>query len=444
MTKHIPPAPLQGDMTNSPEDDSDAYRNWSHELNALQEIGEEALEQWRNEHPNSSRDYPPVRWLTNNGYSHLRWILREKHGMGTPEFFILLTSAGSSDKYDWHIEDVATIERANAYLADRIECRDWARSTLQTNRSQINEILRRFEEKYGNDAIKALANDPSVQSEVYDTFREIGKDLRRELMTDDSAHHYLRAAHRFFEWLLRSGRIAYDPMEGIEDEFRWDWSTDPTALTEEQVERLWIAAETDEERLLVIGYCVWGVRTKELPAVHIDQLNLDNHDPTVEFGERERKNGQGEVTLMFGFDALANILERLARDPDWNGYLIPSDDEDRSFLSAKMARKKFKDLCRKADVMVDGNLALPKHGRSFYYNVLAKAETDLLRRCGKIAEEQGASDAASVRDFYLTEEQKQKYRRVFFRDRIRQVLPEDAYTVNNTRTGINHSIDDFK
>ena len=118
-----------------------------------------------------------MRWLTDNGYSHLRWVLREKHEMGTPEFFILLTSAGGSDeeRYDWSIEDVATIERAKAYLDDRVECRDWADSTKRTNRSRLDQVLWRFAKEYGDDGVVALANDPSVESDVYHAFKEVGR-----------------------------------------------------------------------------------------------------------------------------------------------------------------------------------------------------------------------------------------------------------------------------
>ena len=434
-------------MADEPEDtdsdESEEYRDWSHDLTTLQGIGEEILEEWNDQNPQTPRDYPTARWLTDNGYSHLRWVLSEKHNMGTCEFFILLTSAGGSDEYEWKINDVATIERAKAYLDDRVECRNWAPSTKRTNRSRLNQVFGRFAEEYGDDAIVALANDPSVQPDVYAAFKEVGKALRGDLVSDDSAHHHLRATHRFFEWLGRSGRIAYDPMEEIEAEFRWDWSTDPTPLTGEQVKQLWIAAETNEERMLVIGYCVWGVRTKELPAIHVDQFHLDKHDPTIEFGERERKNGQGEVTLMFGLDALAGLLDKRAQQPNWNRYLYPSKNESREFLSARAVRGRFKSLCRKAGVTLDGEAATPKHGRSFYYNILADAETDLLKAAGKLAEEQGASDPDSVRDHYLTPERRRRYRRIFFRHRIRQILPDDAYTGDSTRTNTDSSLDDF-
>ncbi|NUC72998.1 hypothetical protein HTZ84_11865 [Haloterrigena sp. SYSU A558-1] len=432
-------------MTNSSEDNSDdpeGYRNWSHDLAALQEIGEELLEEWRTEIPQSPRDYPAVRWLTDNGYSHLRWVLREKHNMGTPEFFILLTSAGGSEEYEWSIDDVATIERAKAYLDDRVECRGWRPSTKRTQRARLNEVLRRFSNEYGDDRILAIANDPELKTEVYDSFKEVVKSLRRELTSHDSAYHYVRAAHRFFEWLGRSGRIAYDPMEDLEDDFRWDWHSDSTPLAPEQVRRLWIAAETDEERMLVIGYCIWGVRTKELPAVHVDQINLDVDDSYIEFEEPERKNGQGQVALMFGLDALASLIEKHTQRPNWNGHLFPSDVEGRSFLSPKQMRQRFKDLCRKADVTVGGDVGTPKHGRAFYYNILAEAETDLLDTAGEIAEEQGSSDAAAVRDFYLTAEQRRQYRRVFFRKRIRQILPDDACT--DYQPDFDSSLDDFE
>lgn len=434
---------MSGTSDGDDSEDSREYRNWSHDLASLQQIGEELLEEWRAQKPNSPRDYPTVRWMTANGYSHLRHILRVKHDMGTPEFFTLFTSAGSKE-YEWHIDDVATIERANAYLEDRVECRDWAHSTLRTNRARINEVLRRFNEEYGESRVIALANDPSVETEVYDAFKEVGKSLRDELVSDESVHQYVRDTHRFFEWLDRSSRIEYDPMSDIEEEFRWEFGSEPSPLMGSQVKRLWIVAETDEERMLVIGYCVWGVRTKELPAIHVDQFDFDADDPKIVFEDEDRKNGQGEVTLMFGLDALASLLDKRARQPDWNGCLFPSDDDERPALCGKTMRKRFTNLCRKAGVTIDGEVPTPKQGRSFYYNILADAETDLLEFAAKAAQEQGGVDATSVRDYYLTEERRRHYRRVFFRQRIRQILTDDAFTPYGARKDYDSSLDDFE
>ncbi|WP_138004590.1 tyrosine-type recombinase/integrase [Halalkalirubrum salinum] len=433
--------------TNTKENDTaepQEYRDWCHDLSELQKIGEEILENWKDQHPKSPRDYPTVKWLDDNGYSHLRWVLSEKHSMGVPEFFILMTSAGRAKGFEWGFGDVATIERCRAYLDDQAECRNWQPSTKRSNRSRLNGFLSRFVNEYGDDAIISLANDPRVETEAYDTFKLVAKTLRAESKSDDSAHAYIRAAHRFFEWLERSGRIEYDPMRDIEDEFRWEWTSDPTSLSDGQVRRLWVVADTDEEKMLIIGYCVWGVRTSELAGIHRTQFNFNLTDPKIKFGERARKNGPGEVSLMFGLEPLANLLDRRStRRPNWNGYLFPSDNENREFLCAKEMRDRFKELCRKAEITIDEEVPTPKQGRSFYYNILLEADIDLLQRAAELAEEQGASDPKSVRDHYLTSEQRRQYRRVFFRHRIRQVLPEDAYLESDTNIESDRTLGDF-
>mgnify|MGYP003857906679 CR=1 FL=1 len=131
-----------------------------------------------------------------------------------------------------------------------------------------------------------------------------------------------------------------------------------------------------------------------------------------------------------------------ARQSEWNGYLFPGTNGDP--LCAKQAREKFKTLCERAGVTIDGDVATPKYGRSFYYNVLADAETDLLEMAGKIAEEQGANDPASVRDYYLEPERRDRHRRVIFEHRIRNILPDDAYTDTSEETGFDSSLDDFR
>jgi len=84
--------------------------------------------------------------------------------------------------------------------------------------------------------------------------------------------------------------------------------------------------------------------------------SLDVHDSYIEFEEPDRKNGQGQVSLMFGLDALANLLDERAQQPNWDGYLFPTDAANRSFLSSRQMRRRFKDLCRKAGVDVDGDV----------------------------------------------------------------------------------------
>lgn len=216
-------------------------------------------------------------------------------------------------------------------------------------------------------------------------------------------------------------------MAGLEGEFRWDWSGDPEPLEDGQVTRLWRAAETAEEYVLVIGYCVWGVRTQELAPTHVRQIDFDSEEPKIRFEDRDRKNGLGEVILLFGLDKLATLLDQRARQPNWNGCLYPSNTSGCSALSERQMLRRFKDLCRRADVTIDGDPASPGNGRSFYYNVLADAETAVLEMAERLAQEQGSIDAKAVRDYYLTEERRRQYRRTFFRERIRKVLPEDAH-----------------
>jgi len=403
------------------------YRDWPHQLTALQTIGEEIIERWEEQNPDSPRDFPTQQWLIDNGYAHLRWILNTKHDMGVLEFFVSLTSAGGSEEYDWHITDVATIERAKAFLDDRQECRNWVDRTFRTHRSRLNSMLRKYAEACDDEELLSLAQDQDNETAMYEAAKQVIKDVRADQGTGRSAYQYMRALHGFFEWLDRSGRIAFDPLADIEEEFRWDDDPKPEKLSDQQVRDLWKEASTPEEHILVLGYCVWGLRTAELPAIHRDQLNFEPGDPKIEFGESERKNGIGSVSLLFGLNHLAHYLEELNKDPDWNGFLFPSEEEDREHLCARTMRLRFKELCRQAGVRINNEPATPGHGRTFYYNLLGSAETQLLKDAAEIAEEQGSIDPETVIEHYLTAETKDEYRRVFFRNKIREILPDDAY-----------------
>lgn len=416
--------------------------DWPHDLDHLQNFAERLLKLWREDNPHTPRQYPTAEWLRENGFSQLRWVLRKKHDMTTESFFIMLTSAGDDAQYEWDINNVATINRARAYLDDQAECRNWARETERAHRARINETLRRVARELGSDEFLRLANDPSARPEFYRAFKTVIKNLRQDFTSDDSVQNYLRATYRFFRWLDRNKYLECNPIEDIECEFRWDTSSDSDELTDEQVRSLWLAADTDEERMLVIGYCVWGLRTQELPAVHIEQFRTDRCPPVVVFDEGDRKNGAGEVTLLFGWDAVTRLVISRSHRSDWNGYLYPSENEGCQTLSARQVRRRFKTLSQKAGVTIDGNPATPKHGRAHYYNILTRAETDLMECLAKIAETQGSTDAISLRDHYLSTEEHQRYRRFYFRRHIQNILPEDAYVRQNVYRY--RKLDEFK
>jgi hypothetical protein len=106
-------------------------------------------------------------------------------------------------------------------------------------------------------------------------------------------------------------------------------------------------------------------------------------------------------------------------------------------------RRKFKTLARKADVTIGGDPATPRHGRSFYYNILTEAQTNLRKDASDVAEEQGSKDPWTVMDHYLKDEVKRRYRRIFFRHYLRRILPDDAYFDNQDSSGYNASFDEF-
>lgn len=408
------------------EDDNNSYRDWNHNLTSLQELGEELLSQWEAKNPHSSRHYPPVRWLRENGYSHLRRVLRDDHDMGVEEFFILLTSAGGTEGYEWMINDVATIERLNAFLYEQAEDRRWAGSTKRTYRARLNQVFGRFGVEYGEDNIIGLANDPSVESEVYDAFKRTIRKLREEYTSDDSVHSSMRIAHRFLEWLFRADRIEFDPMEDIEAEFRWDWTSRPTPLIDDQVRKMWDVAKTVEEKMLIIGYCFWGLRTEELAKLHINQINLNGGPegvPKIEFDER--KNDSGSVTIIFGLGVLDDLIDKRRARSSWSGYLYP-DEDNEDHKEPRELCDQFKELANRANLTVEGDTPTPKCGRSFYYNLLNEVEVKMLESAGEIAEEQASEDPKTVLDYYFTEENKREYRRVFFRVKARQILPDNA------------------
>lgn len=62
--------------------------DWPHELSSLSDMAlEEIMPAWQADGPHPTRDWPTYKWLCENGFSHLKWILETKHDMTLSSFF---------------------------------------------------------------------------------------------------------------------------------------------------------------------------------------------------------------------------------------------------------------------------------------------------------------------------------------------------------------------
>jgi len=158
----------------------------------------------------------------------------------------------------------------------------------------------------------------------------------------------------------------------------------------------------------------------------IDDARLvDQNDPADSYMVfEERKNGPGEVTLLFGVDAAQRRLQQLYFD-GWRGYLFPSTRSTTGHISAKTVNARFKRLAERAGVTVDGQTPTAKMCRRFWYSTYNEAVKTMMEGLEGIAEDQGSASTEVVAKNYLSEAEERRYRRESMHKELAAVFEKD-------------------
>jgi len=175
----------------------------------------------------------------------------------------------------------------------------------------------------------------------------------------------------------RCGVATYNPVSNFDKEYGWERSyPENSVLDPRRVRALYEHAGDDEDELLVLALCAWGLRPNEVVALHTSQFVLDGDDPHIAFDER--KNGPGTVALLYGRETLEDRLIDLGDREDWNGYLFPSTAASDGRIVADTVGNRFKSLAERAGVTVRGQTPTPKMGRRFWYTAYTDAVSTLV------------------------------------------------------------------
>jgi len=99
----------------------------------------------------------------------------------------------------------------------------------------------------------------------------------------------------------------------------------------------------------VVGLAGWGLRASEVAALHVSQFHRDVPGDDVPFITFEsRKNGPGEVSLLYGMDVLDSRIDEPAHDETWTGYLFPSSQGETPYVTRDTIRNWFQNLALEA------------------------------------------------------------------------------------------------
>jgi hypothetical protein len=381
-------------------------------------------------------DRPTHEWLSVNGFRGLIYALREYHDRSFGEFWTAdLDLEEPAAAYDWGTSHGSTVELLRRYIESRRDRGDLSESSADTLRYRLANYVRAYRATNDTDD---LLTPVSRESDVPPHEAADAAWAAFDRLDGERSPRTMRRIHEvvddWYAHLIRRKRAAVNPVAGLEDEYRWnrrtssatDTPTNP-ALEPAHVRALYDAASTASERLLVVALCGWGLRSSEVASLHRSQIVLTPPDSDVPYVAFEtRKNGPGEVSILYGRGAATDRLVELGDRDGWNGYLFPSDRATSGHRTRQTVLTRFDKLAEQAGLpsKIDGEKPVPQMGRRFWYDAYSATREALLAEMGEIAEEQGSASAGVVLQEYLSPERRRQLRRQYMRERLATAFGE--------------------
>ncbi|WP_142860843.1 site-specific integrase [Salinigranum halophilum] len=373
---------------------------------------------------------PSHEWLSAHGFRGLVYALREYHGRTFGEFWADDLGLEETDTgYAWGLDHEQTISLLEGYLDSRRERGNLSESSGDTLRYRLAKYVRAYRAANDtDDLLTPVARESDVPAyEATDAAWSAFDTLDAEL-APRTMRRIHEAVDAWYAHLVRRQRASVNPVAGLDDEYRWSRRANTSesspanpALDSSHVNALYKAAETPAERLLVVALCAWGLRSGEVAALHRSQLVLDPPAEAVPYVSFEtRKNGPGEVSILYGREAAAERLGELGEREEWNGYLFPSERSTTGHRTRQTLLNRFDDLADRAALPdeIAGQKPVPQMGRRFWYDSYSATQEAILADIGEIAAEQGSASASVVLQEYLTTERRRALRREHMRERL--------------------------
>lgn len=376
---------------------------------------------------------PTHAWLREHDFRPLLYALREYHDSTFGDFWSDdLGLEPEETGFDWATDHERTIDALESFLTSRRERKGLADSSIDTLRYRLNRYVRAFRDENGtDDLVTPVARDSETPPyEAVDACWAAFDRLHDDLDGGQTKRRIHLAVSNWYAHLLRRKWAAVNPANGLDDEF--DWSTanggtdkgDTPCLDAAHVRALYDAATDDEERLLVLALCAWGLRPSEVARLHARQFVLDPDDGVPYIAFDERKNGPGEVSLLYGRETLEARLAATDGDDDWEGYLFPSPSASGGPISRWTVWNRFGRLADRAGLPdeIDGETPSPKMGRRFWYDAYSSSLEVVLGSLDEIAAEQGSASADVVLQNYLSDARARTLRREYMREQLAAVF----------------------
>jgi site-specific recombinase XerD len=380
----------------------------------------------------SETDKPTLDWLRDNGFRSLLYTLREHHDKTFGEFWSEDLGLDAGDERDWSTDDDRTIEALESFLDSRRDRAELADSSIRTLQYRLDRYLRAYRATTGSDdLVTPVDHDSEISARAAtDKCWSAFDRLHAQLDSSSTKRRIHLAVSNWYRHLQRRKWAAVNPANGLANEYRWSdeasaGDENTPCLDAGHIRSLFEVADEPRERLLVVALAAWGLRPNEVASIHVSQVQTDVDDGEVpHLAFEERKNGPGEVSLLFGADVLEERIDELTDHDDWSGYLFPSPHASTDHITRGTIYNWFGEHADRAGLPdeIDGVSVSPKLCRRFWYDVYTSVLEAVLEGVEDIAEEQGSSDPQVVMQNYLSDERARTVRREFMREQLAEAF----------------------
>ena len=384
-----------------------------------------------------TNEKPTHQWFRDHDARSFLAALRRHHDRTFGEFWDDDLGLGDDDDndYAWASADEETIDALERFLDRRKSRYNLATSSVDTLRTRLNLYVRAYREANGTDDLLApIQRDretPAYEAvdACYAAFDWLNEGVERSYSAR-TLQRVRRVVDAWYQYLVGRRIASLNPASGLYDEFKWEVEESPTpALSATHVRKLMRVATTTRERFLVMALAGWGLRASEVATLHVSQFHRDVPEDDVPFiAFEDRKNGPGEVSLLYGLDVLDARIDELATDETWTGYAFPSSQGGTPHVTRDTIRNRFQNLASKADLpeRIEGERPSPQLCRRFWYDTYTTVLEGVLEGVEEIAAEQGSSDPQVVMRNYLSDSRSRRVRREFMRERLDAAFGESG------------------
>jgi len=379
-----------------------------------------------------STEKPTHQWFRDHDSRSFLAALRRHHGRSFGEFWNTDLGLGNNDDgYSWATSNEQTVDALERFLDRRQSRYGLSTSSVDTLRTRLNLYVRAYREANDTDdllsPIQRNRDTPAYEAvdACYGAFDWLNEGVKREYSAQ-TLQRVRRIVDAWYQHLVGRRIASMNPASGLYEEFKWEIQDSPTpSLSADHIRQLMGVATTSRNQLLVVALAGWGLRASEVAALHVSQFNRDVPDDDVAYIAFEsRKNGPGEVSVLFGLDTLDVRINKLGDDESWDGYLFPSSQGNTPHVTRDTIRNWFQKLASEAELpeRIQGERPSPQLCRRFWYDAYTAVLEGVLEGVEEIAAEQGSSDPKVIMENYLSETRSRRVRREFMREQLAEIF----------------------